>query len=185
MRLGSMSWLPPCSCLVIDVPRAGRLGHSPGRRQAVNYYRGAGSLCRKTPMVRTLQQFARQEGRDISSWLPESFVVRPNDESEEVCDRRSADGPVPVMPPILSFCLPCVCECTYARSCGLCWYHWRCSRVGIRRYEPGVHARGCACCEMRARVWARPPAKSHAARCGPCVLLRGCLGMIASAPAPS
>lgn len=45
----------------------------------MNYYRGAGALCRKAALVRTLRR-CDNEGtlhRPLDQWLPHSFVIRP------------------------------------------------------------------------------------------------------------
>ncbi|CAH1261354.1 TTL [Branchiostoma lanceolatum] len=56
----------------------GRLGHEPGLVQLVNYYRGSGSICRKTSMVRTVQSYSAAAGSDPFLWMPPSFVVCPS-----------------------------------------------------------------------------------------------------------
>ncbi|XP_070576734.1 tubulin--tyrosine ligase-like isoform X2 [Ptychodera flava] len=55
----------------------GRLGHEPGVRQLVNYYRGSGRLCRKTTLVNILQEYCAPLDRDPFQFLPPSFVVCP------------------------------------------------------------------------------------------------------------
>ncbi|XP_019625758.1 PREDICTED: tubulin--tyrosine ligase-like isoform X2 [Branchiostoma belcheri] len=55
----------------------GRLGHEPGLVQLVNYYRGSGSICRKTSMVKTVQSASSAEGSDPFRWMPLSFIVCP------------------------------------------------------------------------------------------------------------
>ncbi|KAI8487662.1 hypothetical protein Bbelb_346550 [Branchiostoma belcheri] len=52
-------------------------GHEPGLVQLVNYYRGSGSICRKTSMVKTVQSASSAEGSDPFRWMPLSFIVCP------------------------------------------------------------------------------------------------------------
>ncbi|CAH1792500.1 unnamed protein product [Owenia fusiformis] len=55
----------------------GRLGHSAGLTQVVNYYRGSGSLCRKTTLVSTLKKYCFTDGSELPEWVPPSFIIYP------------------------------------------------------------------------------------------------------------
>ncbi|XP_071505283.1 tubulin--tyrosine ligase-like [Diadema antillarum] len=66
----------------IKVP-FGRLGHDDGILQLVNCYRGSGRLSRKAALIDALTSWRERSGEDISSWLPETYIIRPKPKEEE------------------------------------------------------------------------------------------------------
>ncbi|WAR19837.1 TTL-like protein, partial [Mya arenaria] len=55
----------------------GRLGHDPGRKNLVNYYRGSDILCRKTALVKVFKEYCSLVKYSYPKWLPQSFRILP------------------------------------------------------------------------------------------------------------
>eukprot|EP00057_Strongylocentrotus_purpuratus_P032514 XP_787911.3 PREDICTED: tubulin--tyrosine ligase-like [Strongylocentrotus purpuratus] len=72
----------------------GRLGHD-GILQLVNCYRGSGKLSRKTALVTALSSWQESTGEDISLWLPETYIIRPQQRDEESLRKKPFQVPKP------------------------------------------------------------------------------------------
>ncbi|XP_006825271.1 tubulin--tyrosine ligase-like [Saccoglossus kowalevskii] len=54
-----------------------RLGHGQGMNPLVNYYRGSGRLCRKTALVKTLQEYCSNCNKDPFQIIPPTYYLYP------------------------------------------------------------------------------------------------------------
>lgn len=69
-------------------------GHD-GILQLVNCYRGSGKLSRKTALVAALSSWQESTGEDISLWLPETYIIRPQQRDEESLRKKPFQVPKP------------------------------------------------------------------------------------------
>jgi sugar phosphate isomerase/epimerase len=60
------------------------LGQTKQRPELINYYRGHAEICRKSALVKTLRRLCDDEGLEITSIIPSSFIIRPNETNDEV-----------------------------------------------------------------------------------------------------
>ncbi|EDV29149.1 uncharacterized protein TRIADDRAFT_52733 [Trichoplax adhaerens] len=60
-----------------------RLGHEPGFTQAVNYFNGNDSICKKSSLVCTLKDYAKKCERNFD-WILPAYVVNPEKIRKEI-----------------------------------------------------------------------------------------------------